>query len=140
MKFRLLACICVLLGCVIANAQTLTTIELLEGKKWEMQFPSQKDYSHTVEFKKWTWEVTFIYESDTIFDTKRFYLSDKKEEFFDSNKKPKLKTGKIIVKLSINKKTKKETVSNYEIIVLNADTLILRNLSKGYLLTYKLVK
>lgn len=126
-----------------AHVQNISTLDLLTGKEWTMQFPSKQSYTFKELYSKNEQNVIYTYNGEITETKVPFYLSDSIVPTFDSSKVGKIKNGKYII-LHVDEKkkgVKRKVIKTYEIIKLTTTELILRNLnestSRDALSTYK---
>jgi len=107
---------------------------ILMNKKWVLR-PSQKRTSYLItEFGEKEVIDTMVTEVGTASGKTPYYLSDKRDFIYQSEKLGN-KTGKYIIILQ--KKDKTEEVSAFQILEANDSLLVLKNMNNNSLIEYK---
>lgn len=122
----------------IWSQKTAFKLSDLSGKKWEM-----KGLVGKTNFDHYSDSRISSYLDGVLIGSFEFYLSNSIDTEFDSSKVGVSSEGKYIIKRLIPDTTKKDApqprvVTAYEIIELDDDLLIIRNINHKHVLEYKL--
>lgn len=113
-----------------AQEEIPSTIDLLQNKEWIMWFPSKKEYVCMQKFTSDTCFSIFSYNGEKAEIKEKYCLSNSSDISISPSKREKLKMGKYIISENQGE------IKAYEILKLSSDSLILKNLSNSWILTY----
>lgn len=117
--------------CLFSQSST-TTLGRLVNKEWKMIFPSEKQYVYTDSYNNEIITTVFVYNNSEVKLFSKFYLSDDIDSTFNENNMGKVYDGKYLVK-----KNEKGDVSVFEILNISNNTLKLKNIRNGSIISYK---
>ena len=113
-----------------------TTMDYLTNNKWETLLPADQSFSIITEFSKAEEVNSLIYKGTTSKLSYLYYLSNEIEESFDNDKVGMREDGKYIIERNLEN----GDVYRREIIEINDQKLVLKNLHNNTLSEYKAIK
>lgn len=114
------------------SQSSTTALGRLVDKEWKMIFPSEKQYMYTDSYSKEIITTVFVYNNSEVKLFSKYYLSDNIDSTFNENNIGKVYDGKYLVK-----NNEKGDISVFEILNLSNNTLKLKNIRNGSIISYK---
>lgn len=116
---------CLLFSMSLFSQNSTTTLSLLKGKKWEMLFPSEKQYKVSEIYSNDTIIHTFTFNGTNVRSFELFYLSDSVDYNFNPSRIGQYQNGRYI----ITKNTINNEVFIYEIISISSGFVEFKNMA-----------